>query len=750
MKRKIITKNNLIEPTSYLWHTILINNRIPQDGIVMEVAPGYEPKIGNALALLGFRGTIFLVEPDRKAALHIQKTYQQILSHATVKIVTKPLQDIVVGVDVSGRIDALVASHPFDDMVISFVLDETSFFSQEKEDGTELSSSAQKFYDALRDDDYAHGIQKTVATWKYCIENLKPNYFIASQYPSHMLTVKGLVRRQNSGFAVLKQLQRVYKNSLVKQYNTESFGYKGNPCWWIIAKNPRQDQCQDILRQPCAMARLGTDIFVPQHARRLRPDEYDMVYVDNKYFDLCKGADVLSEAQEFAITLHNKPLSDPDTVIAYADRQKDETNIGLGGNIGSGRAVYYGDRYNILGVGKTTLCKSTIPSHSTGKLEMIGAMRRIILSKWINFFTHRAPVHTVLIALKETTLCKWNKNPIPLSLLVRIDDGSLDRPSHIEQSPKIPINFQKVIIEYAKLDAEYFSYRIMLGAWSTSNYSLSGHMIDLESGSFVKNRGPYYTSSAKYPDNRFGYEGIGFLKILHQLASAKNIKASNIENLFYQKRRQHLGRCLLSLLGIENNMAVAFFARHQRRVVKLADQFEWLAKKISSTKSNLNLYTYLSDDEDPSLLDMSQLFRNLAQIVDSPDTETKAFDLVIRKNAISQVHIAIGGELSNPAEAYIQKQKIIDGTLESFLHETKHFIHDLFHLLALLESEKCLNRKDQWHNRLQAINQTLPTMFALNERLKYLAESYRLGEISTQALGEEISTLCELPVLGKK
>ena len=57
------------------------------DGIVIEVAPGYEPKIGNALALLDFRGVIFLVEPDQKAARRIQRIYQKILPHAVVKAV---------------------------------------------------------------------------------------------------------------------------------------------------------------------------------------------------------------------------------------------------------------------------------------------------------------------------------------------------------------------------------------------------------------------------------------------------------------------------------------------------------------------------------------------------------------------------------------------------------------------------------------------------------------------------------------
>ena len=64
---------------------------------------------------------------------------------------------------------------------------------------------------------------------------------------------------------------------------------------------------------------------------------------------------VLRQVQDFAITLDDKKTPVAEIITTYADRQKDKTGIGLGGNLGSGRAVYLGDRFNILGVGKTTL-----------------------------------------------------------------------------------------------------------------------------------------------------------------------------------------------------------------------------------------------------------------------------------------------------------------------------------------------------------------------------------------------------------
>ena len=244
-------------------------------------------------------------------------------------------------------------------------------------------------------------------------------------------------------------------------------------------------------------------------------------------------------------------------------------------------------------------------------------------------------------------------------------------------------------------------------------------MIDLESASFVKYRGPYYTSSSKYPHNRFGYEALGFLRILRQLADIKNIRDKEIENRFYKERRRHLGRYFLSLLGVMDDQADIFLSKHQNHVIALSDQFEKLAKKTGAQKANFNLYMPIADDEDPSLLDMSNLFMNLAKIYKSSFREKWALGCLVRKATLPR----------------------------GFLRETKNFIHALFKLLALIDSKKCLGKKTDWKNRLQTMNQDLPSMFALNDKLKYLAESYRLRRMSAEALNVEITKLCKLPYL---
>ena len=236
MPRNIIKKKHSIERTSYLWRRILIENRLPADGTVVEVAPGYEQKIGAALSLFGFRGTLYVIEPDPNAALHIHAVYRHILPKATIHIVCKPMEEVVPKDDILSPIEALVASHPFDDMVIASIVKEKNFFSEEKDAGTRISSAMRRMYAAIRDEKYATGICATAITWQRFIEEVRPRCVIASQYPSRTLTLKGLKKRQNSGYAVMENLKNTYKNSLIEHDHKRSFGVKGDPRWWLVAE----------------------------------------------------------------------------------------------------------------------------------------------------------------------------------------------------------------------------------------------------------------------------------------------------------------------------------------------------------------------------------------------------------------------------------------------------------------------------------------------------------------------------------
>ena len=108
------------------WWRKLVSYRLPTGGIVVEVAPGSSPKIGIGLHYLGFEGTIYVIEPDQKAIESIVKQYEILLPKTKIIPIAKLLNDAIPDLPRKG-IDALLANHPMDDMVIGKSLSEQDF-----------------------------------------------------------------------------------------------------------------------------------------------------------------------------------------------------------------------------------------------------------------------------------------------------------------------------------------------------------------------------------------------------------------------------------------------------------------------------------------------------------------------------------------------------------------------------------------------------------------------------------------------
>ncbi|MBI3633016.1 MAG: hypothetical protein HY226_01870 [Candidatus Vogelbacteria bacterium] len=224
-----------MEVASQIWHGVFVDIGLPKDGVVVEIAPGYEPKIGNALAAIDFSGTIYLIEPDTVAAKELAAIYRSILPNAKVVTVLKVMQELKLREDIPEKIDVVVASHPFDDMVMGSIISLPNFFTLEKSGGLRLTPKIKKVYDSLTDEHYVNGVGETVKAWKDFLSKIKPSYFIASQYPSTTLTMKGLTRRQNSGYAVMNLLKSSYKNVLLNEPQNMALFPKADPRWWIVA-----------------------------------------------------------------------------------------------------------------------------------------------------------------------------------------------------------------------------------------------------------------------------------------------------------------------------------------------------------------------------------------------------------------------------------------------------------------------------------------------------------------------------------
>jgi hypothetical protein len=102
------------------WAEMLRGRRLSPSGTVVEVGPGFTDKVARALAALDFRGLVVLVEPNAAAAAWAYECYRRRLPHAEVQVVPRPVPD---GKIPSGRrVDALVANHFLDDLILNAAL----------------------------------------------------------------------------------------------------------------------------------------------------------------------------------------------------------------------------------------------------------------------------------------------------------------------------------------------------------------------------------------------------------------------------------------------------------------------------------------------------------------------------------------------------------------------------------------------------------------------------------------------------
>src|SRR5207249_67068 len=96
-----------------VWSSVLRRHHLER-ATVMEIAPGFSDKIAFGLAALRFRGTMLLVEPNAAARQWAVERYRLLLPRATVVPVAERVRDVRV----SHRIDALLANHVLDDLLL--------------------------------------------------------------------------------------------------------------------------------------------------------------------------------------------------------------------------------------------------------------------------------------------------------------------------------------------------------------------------------------------------------------------------------------------------------------------------------------------------------------------------------------------------------------------------------------------------------------------------------------------------------
>ncbi len=349
----------------------------------------------------------------------------------------------------------------------------------------------------------------------------------------------------------------------------------------------------DYLGQtPAALERLGADIFlaVPLYrsARTCTP-----VYINtDAYMRIFKPAAPPSWAEMsatlsalFSTTIEPEHGTGEVVATAYVDRQSDPLDLSLSGNLGSGRAYYAGACFNIKGE-RTPLATAPKKQFSDGFLEMERAIWETLVAAGLQgSISNGLNDVLAIIDMNDTCTVGWRDAPVTRAKVIRLDDGCLDRVTHLFHVPRpLPAAaLHATAAAFGRLEADKFTGRLAHGTWSPGNISMQGHLIDFDTVGAIKGRGPLYSSTRWYHQNRFGFEHGGQATILtalagHAVINRDGVSAQDLHDTLRDSLDRQTLLNFITLMGFDDAQVVA--EAHGDKLVPLCRLWQELARKV--------------------------------------------------------------------------------------------------------------------------------------------------------------------------
>jgi hypothetical protein len=509
---------------------------------------------------------------------------------------------------------------------------------------------------------------------------------------------------------------------------------------------------------PGAMKRLGPEVFIRMNAYLLNPESAQVVYVNRKLMESLFGTSFSEDqAWEFAerhflLTLDPKMgIESGAPVEVFVDRQDDPMNMSLNGNLGSGRAVYVGDCFNLKGLGKTKLAVSQDPNHSNGSLDLVSALWEMICANVLNsnLRTGTSPVLAV-IDRKRMVGVPWRPGLYPSGVIVRIDrNGELDRPTHLflRNEPVAAAQIGRFAEKLGRQDAEKFIERILHGCWSAGNVSLDGHLIDYDTVFAVRGRAPQYSYRPNWLSNFFGLEGQGQKKLLKALVNhpinVDRVTSREVNRRFDQARRQCLEERFLDLIGVASNEDEREGSRPMSAPPKLVQQFERLAMKgypnFRATapweEENSGLHVY----------DLSRFLRFYPILRRAgPVSELTALHLI--RNSAGQNILSTASGMPESISRVLTRDFLVgsEGQLQALDRDALAFIQDYDRFLAQISGMRP-EVLDQIAMRAYIVNEDRDYLNCRpgNDILVALVQGYTSGKITPRSFSGLLQLLIE-------
>ncbi|MBF0407648.1 MAG: hypothetical protein HQM10_09860 [Candidatus Riflebacteria bacterium] len=744
-----------------IWLDVLNSYNISPEGVVIVVSPEKYPGIGYGLSMINFRGTVYVVEPDPSCLNEILARYRELIPNARIHGICNLLSQALS--ELPSNADILVAGHILEDMIL-----EKSFSAEYlKETFTKKMSSenieAIQLQTAfLRADkkmsDRMHNEVRT--EWNINIEKLNPKLVIIN-WSKH----REIFDNNESSFSniiknIIRDLNASDKMPLIVEQRLYARGQ--NPDNWYFNRRTgisKESLCQTL---PKSVDRLGSKIFVTMDAYPVDPKKAFVAYVQNDLLHLFNGKPS-DENQARDFISRNLLLSlDPadgipgaPPVKVYVDRQADPMNMSLTENLGSGRAAYYGDRFNLKGIGKTVLAVSKDVIHSNGILDMVGGLKEMICSNVLqtNIRTGASSVLSV-IDMKKQVEVPWVKQKVPGCLLIRLDDhGELDRPVHLfyRNEPVSGDRLRRFAARLGMQDAEKFIERVLHGGWSAGNVSLDAHLIDYDTVFAVHGRAPQWSYRPNWLSDFFGLEDLGQKELMKAVAdhpiNGDSVSLAELYKIFDKTRKNQLEQRFLDLVGVNLVEFNKHFLVHSPEIESLVQRFFNLSMKMYPNfkataawdKENICLSVY----------DFSRFFRYYPIVRKNGNCDDKTALGLIRNphGKMKKSKETEEGGMPDDIENSLTKDFVVssDAELKELDKQVLEFIRDYEKLLVSID-EKLPESSAENLLRAYVVNEERTYMIPIpaNEIIVGLTMYYKAGKITSQQFSDFIQLIVEV------
>lgn len=492
--------------------------------------------------------------------------------------------------------------------------------------------------------------------------------------------------------------------------------------------------------KPKCIDKIGIEVFlkIPLYERK---SKYKLLYVNpilfEKYFHTNYSFEKACKylAGYFSVTINehykknNIQIGD-----AYVDYQADPTNIALDGNMGSGRAYYIGENFNIKGE-KTPLATSQYPIYNNGKLSLESAIHETLISNVLGEEFKISTYQTLAILdPEETYMFPQSDRAMKCGVMIRVyEENELYRFSHrfVNKKPISKSELYHIATNMGIIEGQKYIHRLLHGAWSLGNLSVDTNLIDFDTTYFVQNRNPSFSFTPKYKTNYFGFEDLGQLKILEIILNSElnidNVGLEELANILNNKKEEEIVKEFPKLMGIDIDL--------NKELEDLVKEFIRLAKYYFQSYEEIS--TINPNNNEISLFNFSRFFRHYPKLIkEGRYTLNRALELV----------------LNGSGEILDTKNEILKETIEKYFKKYEIDSNEKFMKVFERVIEFIVNYDKLFKKNVRDIDEAIKRAYIINEDRKYLFNNmmlkYYLADLYDGTNNEIINNIMNLVIDG--